>query len=207
MENTKLSELPDHGHYAACCDRMLSIDRFSRRLCGYTCAACVLMLILTWCTIRLSVISVIPNLLGDRAAILPNMVQSLIILAMAGASILSVYRYKLCSVILFLIYAAMFFAGLFSHDIITAYFSFIIGFGGTAFSFKSVSVFFDYKQLEKTEGFPEFSQRLTFQNEHREFVSDYKDRYYSPHSAEMPELDKIEQPPMAENDSLKMDEI
>lgn len=213
MINTRLTELPEHGHYIACSDRMCSIDRFCRRLCGYTCFVCIVMLVLTWCTIRIGVISIIPNMLGERSDLLPNFFQSLLIIMMAAFSFLSYFRYKIFSVFLFLIYAAMLVAGLFSNEITSHHFSIIIGLGGVIFSYNSFFVYSDYKQLQLTEGFPDFSKRLTFQNQHSEYVPEYKNRYHGSRSTEMsePEPLKMADTPEKEESGDKrpaeMDEI
>lgn len=210
MINTKLTELPGHGHYAACADRMHSIDRFCRKQCGYTLAASILMLILTWCTVRLSVISIIPNLIGDRASLAANFVQTLLILSVAGFSVLSVYRYKIFSVVLFIIYAAMFAVSCFSYDP-SSYFSIIIGFIGAIFSYKSIYAFLDYNQLQHTEGFPEFNERLAYQNENKEYVSRFEDRIHSGGHGEMSETEHTEASAISEKtentQSVGMDEI
>lgn len=210
MINTELKELPNHGHYPVCLDRMCSIDAFCRKQSGFTLAASFLMIILTWFTVRFPVISSIPNLIGDSTEAVPNIVQTLLILAMALFSVMAVLKYKIFSVVLLVIYAAMFIFGCVSYEPM-AYFSIIIGFIGTIFSFKSVGFYLDYKQLCQTEGFPDFNERLTYQNEHGKYVSRFekKVRFSGDSRMSEPELqpsndltDDGEPGPSAEMDSI-----
>lgn len=171
--NIELKELPNHAHYPVCLDRMCSIDAFCRKQSGFTLAASFLMTILTWFTVRFPVISVIPNLIGDSTEAVPNIVQTFLILAMALLSVASVLKYKIFSVVLFVIYAVMFIFGCVSYEPM-AYFSIIIGFIGTMFSFRAVGFYLDYKQLCQTEGFPDFNERFTYQNEHGDYISRFE---------------------------------
>lgn len=184
MVNSPFAEQPDHGHYTACANRMNEIDRISRRCTACTLINCAVMAILTLCGFRLSVISFIPGLIGEKGALGAIAVQLLIITAIAGVSIASVGRFKIGNVICFAIYSAMMICCIFSRtsdDVFTVF----IGAAGFAFSFRAPSACMDYRQLSKTEGFPQFSERLAYQEEHSCFESDFANEYHETKSRGM----------------------
>ena len=76
--NPKLKELPDHKHYAACLNRKLEIDDYCQKLFVQVCIYCVMMLLLTFFTVRFTVISWIPSLFGSSTELLPFFTQILI---------------------------------------------------------------------------------------------------------------------------------
>lgn len=197
LRNPDIEEKENHGHYGSCLDRMKQIDRLSRKCFVYAAVSGIVMLFLTWMTFRMKVISFIPELIGDRASLAANSVQSLIIIAMAAAAFAAVVRYKIFDLLLFVIYSAMFILGAVSHspdDILTL----IIGVGGIIVSYKAPLLFLDSIQLKNTEGYPHFNERVTYQNEHKEFISRYEEEYHNNKTAEMSEAEAV---PQTENHS------
>lgn len=169
MFNPELTELPEHGHYSACRGRMTEIDAYCRRCFACTAIICTAMIVLTWMTLRFSVISLIPNLIGDGSNPAGNLIQTLILLGIIVMSGLSTGKYKIFNAVIFLLYCAMLICCAFSRnpgDIFTSLFSI----AGIIFTFRSIKVFLDYRQLSRTEGFPDFNERLTYQEEHREYT-------------------------------------
>lgn len=170
--NEELAEKPEHGHYPVCLGRLNAINAYCRRSFFYTAAVCLLMIILTIFTIRFNVISWLPNLIGDGTTVGANLVQTLLLLAMAGMSALAVGKYKFFNMLLFVIYLTMAFSCFFTNYFFDVL-SFFIGAVGAALTFKSFSAFLDYRQLSQTEGFPFFNKRLAEQEENSEYVSRY----------------------------------
>lgn len=169
MENVKINELPNHEHYPYCLTRMNEIKRFCVRLCGYTCVACGLMIVLSLVGINIGIISFLPTMLKDAFFMFSVFLQICIILLIALFSFLAL-KYKIFCLILMFIYIGMFISGCASKDFVSAFFTVALGLGGIIFSYKSIFVLSDFKQLSMTEGFPQFNTRLTYQTEHSEYV-------------------------------------
>lgn len=167
--NEELLEKPDHAHYPVCLDRLIAIKAYCSRSFYFSLVSGIFMGILTLFGIRFSLISIIPNLIGEPTVIISDIVQHIIIIGIAVMAGLSVGRFKIFSPILFIVYALMAVLSLFSSDIL----SFVIGAAGGAFNFRCLSVYFDYMQLTQTEGFPIFNKRLAEQEENSEYVSRY----------------------------------
>lgn len=178
MINTKLTELPNHGHYTVCAGRMYEIKRTGKLCFGASAVICVLLLILTWLTFRFSIISMIPNLIGDGGDPAANMVQTLIVLAMLLLACMGTGKYKICHVLLFVLYCAMLISCAFSRNA-SDVFTVILSLAGIIFSWKIPMACFDYNQLRLTEGFPDFNERLTYQNEHSEYEALHGCKHYS----------------------------
>ncbi len=172
MRNTDLDEKPNHGHYAACRNKMAIIDRYYKRCFLFTAAISLLLIILTWMTFRFSIISVFPNIVGDRTDLSANLVQTLIILVLPVLDLLACGKYKIFNVILLFIYGAMFFTSGFSKNA-SDIFSFLAGAVGGFSHIKAINRFLDYRQLSHTEGFPFFDELLQSREDNSEYVSDY----------------------------------
>ncbi|MBE6862697.1 MAG: hypothetical protein E7497_07375 [Ruminococcus sp.] len=186
MNTDRFAEQPGHAHYTACSGRMVEIDRFSRRCCGFTLIACGLMFITTWMTFRYGIISIIPNLIGDRSSLGANAFQSLLIILIAAAAVLGAVKYRFMTVLLFALYAAMFVSTCIStvaHEIFTV----PVSLAGVFFTYKAPFMYRDYRILCKTEGFPHFNERLAYQEENREYKATYENEYHNVRTAEMAE--------------------
>lgn len=176
--NNELAEKPDHAHYIACLNRLMDINKICHRSFLYTAITCFFLGILTFFTLRFSIISIIPNLFGDGTTVAANLIQLVILLAITGMSALSVGKYKFFNIILFILYIVMTIASLFSGSFADI-FTFFIGVGGIMFTFRSYSVWCDYRQLTETEGFPHFSLHVAEEEESNGYVARYEDAYYS----------------------------
>lgn len=187
--NEKYAERPEHGHYTACLERMIEIKDICEKCFYYTTAVCVLMMIFTMLTVRLSVISWIPNMIGDGTSLASGFVQFIILFSLIGMSALAVGKYKFFNVILFVIYTLMALSCFYSGKAIDSI-TMLFGTGGAFFTFRSYSVMCDYRQLTNTEGFPHFNMRLAEQLENREYVAQYEDEYYHNDKQDMPEPEK-----------------
>ncbi len=171
--NPKLKELPDHKHYAACLNRKLEIDDYCQKLFVQVCIYCVMMLLLTFFTVRFTVISWIPSLFGSSTELLPFFTQILIVVGIGVLAGVNCSSHKICGVILFFIFLAMAFFGMIQMNLPNSA-SFIIGVAGVVASFRSIGVYFDYEQLKNTEGYPYFSQTIAYQEENSVYNKPYR---------------------------------
>ena len=188
--NEELLEQPDHAHYPACLGRLTAIKAYCSRSFYFSAFSGFFMGVLTLFGVRFSLISFIPDLIGDPTVIISDIVQHIIIIGIAVMAGFSVGKFKIFSPILFALYALMAIISVFTSDII----SFVIGAAGGAFNYKCLSVYFDYKQLSQTEGFPFFNKRLAEQEENSEYVSKYgnKNIQSAPEPMEAPEPDIVQ---------------
>lgn len=187
MANEKLRVQPNHEHYTACCSRMTAIKKISLRIMIITLAASAFMIILSLFGVDLSVLSIIPGLFGDKYSALYFFAQCFELIVMAIISILGCMRYKICDVILFVIYALMVIYSFLTHMTPAPM---IIGGIGVIFSWQSISAMLDYNQLEETEGFPHFLVVLADKDD---FRSQYEKQYHSSKmfaTSEMPQADR-----------------
>lgn len=170
--NKKLAEKPDHGHYPVCLGRKTDIERNSVTVLAYTCAACAVLLTGSLITARFSVISWIPALFGDSTDVGALFVQILVILAIVGlAAVNCSKKYRICGVILFMIYLAMGIFGIIGVGSNSADFlTFAIGALGAVKSAVLIPDYLDWKQLKETEGFPHFNERFAYQNENSNYA-------------------------------------
>lgn len=179
--NEELAEKPDHGHYPVCLGRKIEIDKYCHRLFFYTLRAGLFLFALTIYTLRFSVISWIPSLFGESTEVGPYFLQFFMICCLVLLSAIGCGKYKFFNVILFMIYALMTATSLIFHtygasEIIT----FFVGSCGVLMSFRSYAVYLDYRQLMKTEGFPQFNERYASQIENRNYSPTFGDRHTDP---------------------------
>lgn len=192
MNNNEFVELPDHQHYNQCADRMREIDRLYRFSTATNLVLCALMLLLSFISMRIQIISLIPSLFGDKGSVAAAGVQMLIVLALGVCTLLSPTKLRIFNPIMAIVYLTMLVIGLFSttaDDI----FSILIGAAGCIMSFKLPTAYLDYKKLSKLEGFPMFSIRLANTDEHPEYESSYKNAYHNTENQGMDAPTPIEQ--------------
>ena len=173
--NQELLELPDHGHYVRCLARKDEIDRNAIRMLRYTLMSCGIFLLFTIYTLRFAVISWIPSLMGESTEVAPLFTQMFIIILIGLMSAMNCGKYKIFGLVLFGFYIALAIFGVICMGSNTAdIISLIIGSGGIATSFRSVSDYLDWNQLMETEGFPHFNLRFAEQIENPEYVPVHK---------------------------------
>ncbi len=186
--NSELAEKPNHEHYLACLSRMQDINKICHRCFLYTLISGFILGTLTFFTLRFSVISIIPNLVGESTEVGSSLVQVAILLGMTTLSAVSVFKYKFCNVILFAIYCAMTVTSLFSREFADV-FTFMVGAGGIIFTYRAYGVWCDYRQLMNTEGFPHFSLRLAEEDESDGYVPMYGSKIYTNNDEPQPIID------------------
>ncbi|MBQ8582882.1 MAG: hypothetical protein IJ487_03995 [Ruminococcus sp.] len=180
LYNPDLREKENHEHYPICLGHMMDINKFCHEFFIYNSVLCALMLILTLWGQEIPVLSLIPSLFGEPYEIRVMFAQSVLIAGMAVLSGFACGKNKILGVILTALYALIFIGGCIKSDTIGGVAGFAIGLAGTARSWKYIPVFFEYKQLSATEGFPHFIGRLAEYDENREYKSTYnRDCYKS----------------------------
>jgi len=172
--NPKLAELPDHKHYPACLSRKVAIQEKSQSLFIYTLAMGLILIMLSFFSLRFSVISWLPMLMGESTEVLPFFVQLLTIIMIIVIAALNYGKHKICGVVLFFIYAFMAVFGFINSDdnlpdIMTS----TLGAFGTVRSITAFKDYTDWKQLVDTEGFPFFSVRVTEATENPNYQPQY----------------------------------
>lgn len=184
--NPDLLELPDHEHYPACSTRMTGINRICTRIFNYVLLTSIIICILSFTGINLPVISTLPSLLSTSFEVPFMFFQVFEMIAMVIIAGLGYGRYKICNVILFILYALMLIVGIFSKNFPGNLFTLIIGAGGTAQTFRAYGIYSDFEQLKKTEGYPHFNLRFTESIEHPDYASRRK-KYDVPYDTVKPE--------------------
>ena len=199
--NEKLAEQFDHGHYQVCRTRMHEINTMTRRLCYYTLGAALFIAVTSIPGIRYPLISALPyGIFGNEAEIAAIIFQILEAALIALVGVLQYGHRKWGSVVLFVLYLLMTAITLFSGTTIHSPFSFGVGAIGIFFSFKALPMYLDYLQLKGTEGFPEFDQRETEQEENRIYQPQYGEQFYSKKNRVKTELPASQIPSPEESD-------
>ncbi len=204
MYNPELAELPDHEHYFACSTRMTVIKDFCTKTFYYVVLTSIIVSILSFTGMVIPVISAIPQLLSTSFEVPFMFFQVFEMIAMVLLSCLGYGKYKICNVVLLVIYVIMLICGIFSKCFPGGLIAVIIGGGGVAQTFRAVGVYSDFEQLVKTEGYPHFNKRFTESME----KPDYESRR-SKYSAPREPLRTTEAVPVAEPsyDSSEMPSI
>lgn len=175
-----LREKENHEHYPICLGRMMDINKFCHEFFIYNAVLCALMLILTLWGQEIPVLSLIPSLFGEPYEVRVMFAQSVLIVGMAVLSGFACGKNKIFGVILTVLYTLIFIVGCIKSHTIGGVAGFAIGLAGVARGWKFIPVFFEYKQLSATEGFPHFIGRLAEYDENREYKSIYnRDCYKS----------------------------
>ncbi len=185
----RFNEMPNHGHYTACSGRMVEIDTFSRKCCGCTLILSAFMFITTWMTFRYGIVSFIPNYIGDRSSVGANFVQTIIIALIAAAGFLGTQKHRIMTLFLFILYSSMFISTFFIKEFYE-FFTVPVSVAGIIFTYKAPLMYRDFRILRNTEGYPQFNERLAYQEENREYKATYENEYYNVKSAEMAEPGK-----------------
>ena len=165
-KNPVLAEKPNHAHYPVCRGRLDEINKISYKTFYYTIGASLIMGLLSMMRVPLNVVGWIPMIFTMEENQAFNMsfgfslTQFIMCLVFCFISALGCSKQKQFTVITFVLYLLMFVSSLFNifsmFDMITG----LLGFIGMCVSFLSLTAYKDFKQLEKTEGFPIFSTIL-----------------------------------------------
>ncbi len=180
----KYREMPDHGHYIICSDRITAINEKGKKAFYYTFITALLLSAGSMFGIRFNILSILSDLIVGRGStnsfgmILSGMLNILSSLFLILLAVFGKAKYKFCNVILFSMYLAMPISCLMniggrSSDIITI----ALGVGGIIIYFPMLSAWRDYKVISRTEGFPYFSERFTHQLENPDYKSNYREDY------------------------------
>lgn len=177
--NSEIAEQPDHAHYLACLKRKREIDRFCRKIFVFSIAEAVILLSMVFFGLWLSALSWIPSLCGEPFT-MPNISAYFLELVLLPViALLGCGKNKIFCLVFFavqcLIVIGCFFGGFKTVNT----FPFLIGIIGTVVAYPSINAYLDYSQLEKTEGFPQFSNFLADADDNPEFISDYSRQYHS----------------------------
>ncbi len=165
-KNPELAEKPNHAHYPVCRGRLDEINKISYKTFYYTICVSLILGLFSIMQVPLNVVGWVPMLFTMEDNQAYNMsfgfcfTQFIMCIVFCFISALGCTRQKIFTVITFVLYCLMFVSSVFTFfsrfDMITA----LLGFIGICVSFYSVTAYTDYKQLEKTEGFPIFSTIL-----------------------------------------------
>ena len=185
-KNPDLIEKPNHAHYPTCRGRLDAIKNISQQTLFYTLAVSGIMALLSLLAVPLHVVGWIPLMftLKDTAAFEMgfgfSMVQMLMCLLLSLVALIGCTRYKICTVIVFFVYALMLVFSAFVRLTMFDFVTLIIGGGGVFKSFGALKGYADFKQLRRTEGYPMFSAILTEYDEKKKENPDgfSGDRYH-----------------------------
>lgn len=209
--NEKLIEQPKHAHYLVCLNRKTEIDRFCHKLFIFSITEAVIFLVMMSFGLWLSALSWIPSLCGKEFT-MPNIAAYLIeIILLPVLALISCGKNKICILILFaiqcLVVIGCFFGGLKTINT----FPFLIGIIGVFITYPSINAYLDYRQLMKTEGFPQFNNFLADADDNPEFVSSYGKEYYKKGSEKtfinIPEKPSLDIQHISKSESAYMDDI
>ncbi len=184
--NDALLEKPDHSHYAACCNRMAEINRFSKRLLIFAIIAHGFLLLLTFFAIPLGALSLLPSLAGSPTSAAFVILQSAELIVMTILAAAGIGKLKICQLILFAVYLLMIFLGFVSGFSAVNSIPFAIAVIGAIIAYPAIASFLDHRYLCTVEGFPYFNSLISDQGD-----PEYKPMYIKKDKTVNNESEKI----------------
>ncbi len=163
-----LREQPNHKHYSACLQKKLEIKKYTSVLAIAVPIICMIIAIFAFAGVD------IPLFANFASAFTKNDIVKLVF-EIVGLVLLAVLSFLgnvvdiVYDFVLLIVFALMLIFSFFNLDSVNNFLVMAVIAGGCGVSLKSFESFFNWRQLEQTEGFPQFSHSIAYFEENVEY--------------------------------------